>query len=86
MQSTNFSSYFQTNPVFYRTSELKEGVENLFSLLDWMEHSLSINKNVNDWKYAVAQEKIIGGREAKEGAFPFIASLKIKNYNRLEIL
>ena len=86
MQSNNVSSYFQTNPVFYRTSELKEGVENLFSLLDWMEHSLSFNKNVHDWKYAVAQEKIIGGREAREGAFPFIASLKIKNYNRLEIL
>ena len=64
----------------YRSSEFKEGVESLFSFLDYMEHTLSASKEVDQFFFP--ENKIVGGKEAYKGSFPFIASLKIKGWNR----
>ena len=72
------SNYLQST--IYRSAELKEGIEGIFSLLDLMERELSLAKATRPALYQ--RPKIIGGQEAKEGDFPFIASLKLKNFYR----
>ena len=73
----------------YRNTEFKEGVENLLSLLDWMEHTLSLSKQQEldqliqaEEEYIKKIERIVGGSQARRGQFPFAASLKIKGYSR----
>ena len=70
----------------YRSSEFKDGFQNVFSLLDYMEKVLAQNKaeeEVEDSYYDVdSADRIVNGRPASRGQFPFIASLKIKSYNR----
>ena len=67
--------------VFRKNSELGAGVQNLFSLLDWMEHTLALN---NDQEELITQieDRIVGGEKADEGQFPFAASLKIKGFRK----
>ena len=67
--------------VLRKNSELGAGVQNLFSLLDWMEHTLALNKDQENL-LAQVEDRIIGGKEADEGDFPFAASLKIKGFRR----
>ena len=61
----------------YRSAELKQGVESLFTILDWMERELSLSKTV---AFNVPSPKIVGGTPAQPGQFPFAASLKIKSF------
>ena len=61
----------------YRSSELKQGVESLFTILDWMERELSLNKTA---AFKRPSPKIVNGRPAQPGQFPFVASLKIKSF------
>ena len=75
---------FQTGTI-YRSAEFKEGFENVFTLLNYMEKVLSQNKaeeEIEDSYFDRWQDRIVGGVEAYSGQFPFIASLKIKSYNR----
>ena len=67
--------------VLRKNSELGAGVQNLFSLLDWMEHTLALNKDQENF-IAQPGDRIIGGEVAEEGKFPFAASLKIKGFRR----
>ena len=52
-----------------------EGMEGLFELLDQLEEELSKDLRA-------PSSKIVGGDKAYEGQFPFVASLKIKNFDR----
>ena len=72
---------FQPLTVLRKNSELGAGVQNLFSLLDWMEHTLALNKDQENF-LAQVEDRIIGGKVAEEGDFPFAASLKIKGFRR----
>ena len=65
----------------FRNSELGAGVQDLFSLLDWMEHTLAVSKEQEDF-ITQLEERIIGGEKASEGQFPFAASLKIKGFRK----
>jgi len=67
------STMFQ--PVTYRTREVKEGIEGLFEILNQLDKELSK-------KIPKPEAKIVNGRPAYEGQFPFVASLKIRNINR----
>lgn len=67
--------------VLRKNSELGAGVQNLFSLLDWMEHTLALNKD-QEKIIAQVEDRIIGGEVADVGQFPFAASLKIKGFRR----
>jgi len=60
-----------------RTLQVREGVEGIFELLDHLEEELS--KNI-----IFPSSKIVNGTLSSEGQFPFIVSLKIKNYNRYQ--
>ena len=62
----------------FRSTEFREGVEGIFSLLDRLEAELSKEKAAEE----APSWKIVGGSEASRGQFPFIASLKIKYLNR----
>lgn len=62
-------------PVTYRTREVKEGIEGLFEILNQLDKELSK-------KIPKPEAKIVNGRPAYEGQFPFVASLKIRNINR----
>jgi len=62
----------------YRAKEVQEGMEGIFSVLDRLEKQLSKNKPPQ----LVPSGKIVGGTNATQGMFPFVASLKIKNLNR----
>ena len=64
-------------PGIYRSAELKQGVESLFTILDWMERELSLSKSS---AFKVPSPKIVGGSPAQPGQFPFVASLKIKSF------
>ena len=66
-------------PGIYRSSELKHGVESLFTILDWMERELSLSKTAA-LKVPSASAKIVGGIPAQPGQFPFVASLKIRSF------
>ena len=72
---------FQPLTVLRKNSELGAGVQNLFSLLDWMEHTLALNKD-QEKIIAQVEDRIIGGEVADRGQFPFAASLKIKGFRR----
>ena len=72
---------FQPLTVFRKNSELGEGVQNLFSLLDWMEHTLAMSKEHEEF-IAQVEDRIIGGEVANRGQFPFAASLKIKGFRK----
>ena len=61
----------------YRSVELKQGVESLFTILDWMERELSLSQTA---AFKVPSPKIVGGSPAQPGQFPFVASLKIKSF------
>jgi len=62
-------------PVTYRSREVKEGIEGLFEILNQLDRELSK-------KIPKPEAKIVNGRPAYEGQFPFVASLKIRNINR----
>jgi len=64
-------------PGLYRSTELKQGVESLFTILDWMERELSLSKTA---AFQIPSPKIVGGKPAHPGQFPFVASLKIKSF------
>jgi secreted trypsin-like serine protease len=53
-------------------------MEGIFSVLDRLEKHLSKNKPPQ----LVPSGKIVGGTNATQGMFPFVASLKIRNLNR----
>ena len=72
-----FQQEEQEVPGIYRSSELKQGVESLFTILDWMERELSLSKSS---AFKVPSPKIVGGSPAQPGQFPFVASLKIKSF------
>ena len=67
-----------------KNSELGAGVQNLFSLLDWMEHTLALNKD-QEKLIAQVEDRIVNGEEANPGEFPFAASLKIKGFRRYRV-
>ena len=62
-------------PVTYRSREVKEGIAGLFEILNQLDTELSK-------KIPKPEGKIVNGRPAFEGQFPFVASLKIRNINR----
>ena len=67
--------------VFRKNSELGAGVQNLFSLLDWMEATLAQSKEKEEF-IAQVEDRIVGGEVADGGQFPFAASLKIKGFRK----
>jgi len=62
-------------PLKYKSREVEEGFEGLFTILNQLDKELSK-------KVAKPEFKIVNGLPASPGEFPFVASLKIKNINR----